>query len=304
MTRRLWGLAAYFNPAGSPRRLDNFRAFRRDLQVPLVAVELAYGDGFELGADDADIMIRLRGGDVLWQKERLLNIALGALPAGCEAVAWLDADIRFSRPDWARLALAGLEKTPVLQPFRDVFDLAPGTSVDGPARASRQSLAFRVAEGALAPEQIAAARLLNDYRCAAGLAWAARREIMDRHGFYDACIVGGGDRAMACAAYGSTPGLEAAHHLNSRQMAHYLAWARPFSAAVGGQVGHVDGAVISSGHGSLQGRAYGERHAGLARFGFDPAVDIALDGQGCWRWNSPRPELHEYVRGYFRQRGD
>ena len=120
--RRLWGVAAVFNPTGSSRRLANYRAFRRELQVPLVTVELAYGPDFELGTDDADIMLRLRGRDVLWQKERLLNLALRALPVECDSVAWLDADIVFERPDWPELALAELEHSTLVQPFRDVRD--------------------------------------------------------------------------------------------------------------------------------------------------------------------------------------
>lgn len=41
------------------------------LNVPLIAVELAYGPDFELEDPDADILIRRRGRDVMGQKERL-----------------------------------------------------------------------------------------------------------------------------------------------------------------------------------------------------------------------------------------
>lgn len=303
---RLWGLTAYFNPTGSVRRRENYYTFRRNLGVPLVAVELGYGPEFELGQDAADIVIRLRGRDVLWQKERLLNLALRALPADCHAVAWLDADIVFDRPDWPELTLQGLLRYPLVQPFRDVFD--PGGAPSGIARpqapASRHSLAYRVAAGALAPELIATAKLATEWRCAAGLAWAARREILDRHGIYDAAIIGGGDRAIACAAYGAWQGLEKLHCMNDRQLNHYLGWAQPFFATVRGRVGYVEGGISPLGHGSFSARRYGGRHAGLAPFDFDPFVDIAVDEQGCWRWNSDRPALHDYVRTYFERRED
>ena len=72
--------------------------------MPLVAVELSYGAHFELQEPDADILIQLRGGALLWQKDRLLNLALQALPDDCRKVAWLDCDIFFGSSDWAELA--------------------------------------------------------------------------------------------------------------------------------------------------------------------------------------------------------
>ncbi len=302
--RRLWGVTAFFNPTGSPRRRENYLAFRRKLQVPLVTVELAYGPGFELAAEDADIMLRLQGRAVLWQKERLLNLALGALPPDCDTVAWLDADIIFERPDWPELALAALSSATLIQPFRDVRDDPQNLQGRAAAIPARQSLAYRVTTGALSPAGIATGRLANEWRCAAGLAWVAPREVLERHGLYDAGIVGGGDRAIACAAYGAWQGLERTHRMNAAQEAHYLRWALPFFASVGGRVGYAEGAVSTLPHGSFTQRAYGERHAGLAAFGFDPESDIAVDEQGCWRWSSDRPELHEYVRGYFTRRDD
>ena len=83
----VWAITCYFNPVGYRSRLANYRVFRRHLSVPLVTVELAYDAEFHLDRDDAEIMIQVRGGDVLWQKERLLNIALAALPRACRTVA-------------------------------------------------------------------------------------------------------------------------------------------------------------------------------------------------------------------------
>jgi hypothetical protein len=49
-------------------------------------------------------------------------------------------------------------------------------------------------------------------------------------------------------------------------------------------------------------RGYRSRFEGLAPFGFDPYTDIVLDSRGCWRWNSAKPDLHQYVRRYLEQR--
>lgn len=47
-------------------------------------------------------MLRVRGDErhVLWQKERLLNLAIDSLPADVDAVAWLDADLIWFNHGW------------------------------------------------------------------------------------------------------------------------------------------------------------------------------------------------------------
>jgi hypothetical protein len=90
----MWAITSYFNPAQYRRRLVNYRIFRERLGVPLVAVELSFGSPFELSQDDADVVVQLQDGDVMWQKERLLNIALTHVPDTCEHIAWLDADVQ------------------------------------------------------------------------------------------------------------------------------------------------------------------------------------------------------------------
>ena len=92
----LWEITSFFNPAGYKSRLTNYRLFRARLNVPLAAVELSFTGKFELQDTDAEILIQISGGDVMWQKERLLNIALGVLPTECDIVAWLDCDVIFS----------------------------------------------------------------------------------------------------------------------------------------------------------------------------------------------------------------
>ena len=77
---RLWAVTSYFNPAGYHRKLPNYRTFRKQLAVPLLAVELSHSDKFELEPNDADVLVQLNGGNVMWQKERLLNVGISHLP--------------------------------------------------------------------------------------------------------------------------------------------------------------------------------------------------------------------------------
>ncbi len=112
-----WAITAYFDPLDCGNRLETYREFRRNLRVPLVAVELSFDDRFDLGPGDADILIQVRGDDVLWQKERMLNIGLRALPDRCDAVAWLDCDSVFVREDWVAASRRQLENFALVQPF-------------------------------------------------------------------------------------------------------------------------------------------------------------------------------------------
>jgi len=199
-----WAITSYFNPVRYRRRLANFRVFRKHLNVPLVAVELAYSDGFELQVGDADILLQLRGGAVLWQKERLLNLALQALPKSCRKVAWVDCDIIFRSPDWAESADRLLDRVTMIQLFKHVHQLPPDWD---PASAmpelefSRPSGAYVVLSGVPAAECLGKTFVSRQGTAAPGFAWATRRDLLDRHGFYDGCIVGSGDRAIICAVH-------------------------------------------------------------------------------------------------------
>ena len=300
----LWALTGFFNPAGYRRRLTNYRLFRERLTVPLVAVELAYGPHFELTDADAEILIQLRGGDVLWQKERLLNIALGALPKTCRKVVWVDCDIVFDADDWAARVSHMLDRFAFVQTFSHAHylprDWQPGELRTTPPEFTRPSIASAIASGLAASTCLAVDKERKYGKYAQGLSWAAHRELMDHFQFYDSCIIGGGDRAMVCAGYDCFDYI--LRHMNERERARYRAWAEPFHNAIGGATGFVDGIVYHLWHGEIRDRHYRERQKFLAPFNFDPFEDIVIGDNGCWRWNTNKPEMHAYVKGYFASR--
>ncbi len=205
----LWAITSYFNPAGYRRRLMNFLEFRRRLTVPLLAVELAYGERFELADDDADLLVRLRGRDVLWQKERLLNIALGRLPDECTVVASLDCDLIFDRDDWGAAACALLERFSVVQLFSRLHhlrrDWVPGHELGEGVDFTQESSASAIGRGSDPPTVLAPTSERRLDVTVNGFGWAHRREVLARHGFYDACIVGGGATPPSSAPRSGPP---------------------------------------------------------------------------------------------------
>ena len=302
---KLWAMTCYFNPVGYERRLQNYLTFRRHLTVPLVTVELAYHDDFDLQPDAADILIRLRGTDVLWQKERLLNLALAKLPEHCDRVAWLDCDVVFEHDDWAERASRALERVPLLQPFQRVYE----PSAHGPGQPTRlprdaqlgYSLAYLLSQGLVTPE-ILQGNMRIRHRSNSGLAWVARRELLDRDGFYDACVMGSGNRAMLCGALGTPANAISYLAMTADWAEHYDAWANRHFDTVRGAIGCTEGAIIHLWHGDLKHRRYQERHHEFSAYDYNPATDIAVDKSGCWRWSSQKPEMHAYVADYFRSR--
>ena len=299
---RLWAITSYFNPAGYRRRFANYRAFRAGLGVPLATIELSFDGNFQLQAGDADVLVQIRGRDVMWQKERLLNHLLPLLPDACREVVALDCDLVFPRSDWAAQVSAALCGAALVQPFRHVRHLPADAGPDHvgePGGLVEEALASAIAAGQSAHEVLGRAGKRSDGGPTPGFAWAAPRDLLERHGFYDVCIVGGGDRALASAAFGGWEHAMERQFLNQRQRERYLAWAEAFHREVRGSVTCLEGDLFHLWHGTIADRRTRQRHQGLGVFAFDPGRDLALAESGCWQWASDKPELHAYVRDYF-----
>ena len=201
----LWVISSYFNPAGYRRRLQNYRVFRQHLAAPLVTVELSFDGHFQLGPDDADILVQIQGRDIMWQKERLLNVALRSVPPACGKVAWIDCDVIFFRDDWVALASVALDEAVLVHLFQERWDthrdVRVGDLRGNPESAAPSMVYNMVAKGVTAEQLLVSARHQRGI-ASNGLAWASRRDLLEAHGLYDACILGSGDRAILCAALG------------------------------------------------------------------------------------------------------
>ncbi len=302
----LWAVTAYFNPLHYRRRRENFHVFRRGLGVPLLAVELSFDGSFELDDGDADIIVRLTGGDIMWQKERLLNLGIRQLPADCSKVACLDCDILFGNADWGTQTAELLEHSPMVQPFSRANyldrDWLSGMNQRAATTFALPSVAFDVANGASLDAIMAPPGAHGRSNVLLGFAWAFRRELIERHGLYAACIAGGGDTALVCAAWGIPEAVVLRHAMNEHQAHCYRDWAQPFHAAVQGRIGCLEGDVFHLWHGKLEDRQALERHRIVRQLEFDPLHDITSDAGGGWRWNSDKPHLHAYLRQYFSAR--
>jgi hypothetical protein len=137
-----------------------------------------------------------------------------------------------------------------------------------------------------------------------GLAWAANRAVLEDHGFYDASIVGSGDRLIVSAMYGRFEDSTKLFLFKGTRQQHYLRWAVPFHKSVAERFSHLSGTIYHLKHGKLKNRRYLDRHEQLAGLGFDPDSDIRIGANGAWQWARPRPDLEEFLRNYFVSRDE
>lgn len=293
----MWAITSYYNPVGYKRRLSNYRIFRANLKVPLVTVELSFDGRFELTRDDADILIHLSGGALLWQKERLLNVAIKSVPQDVRTIVWLDCDVVFERSDWMDEADQKLRKAKIVQLYSDLIDLGPeGLKPSGKLRELPPSGHGIVSLGLKRQN----APTDNDARASLpGLAWAARRDVLEQHGFYDAMIIGSGDTSMFHAMHGQFAHEVERRLFNKNREKHYLMWARSFHETVAGNVDCVAGRIYHLYHGKFIHRKYRTRHNLMANFDFDPNLDLRIGENGAWQWARPRPDLEELLRTFF-----
>ena len=297
----LWIVTSYFDPVGYHSRRRNYDAF----QAPIVAgglhcltIECAFGDdAFTLTPSPG--VVRVRSKHVMWQKERLLNLAIRALPTECTKVAWVDCDTLFTNPAWAVATSRLLESVSVVQPYETALRLPRAWTAGGDHADAMPGFAATQAND---PESLRSGHYRRHGET--GLAWAARRSALEPDGLYDACIIGGGDHVMAHAMCGDWDSvcIDRLIGLAAPQADHLRQWGERFSRRVRRTVGHVPGAAVHLWHGERADRRYSSRHKELAAFGFDPQRDLRAGASGCWEWASAKPQMHAWAAEYFAER--
>jgi hypothetical protein len=308
----VWALTTYYNPGGYRRRLLNYREFKKRLDIPVLTVELSTTGSYELRETDAEILIRIPANSILWQKERLLNVGVEKLPDEARFVAWLDCDIIFDDRAWFKKVPSVLETALIAQCFSDLVDLPQDVlpeELEVMPQPNGHSVACLMSSGQWSLEEFRPRTTMGVRQGAFGLAWVGRREAVQSLGFYDAMILGSGDRALTCAAYGRFDDAIFTINLSYERAEHYLNWGKPFYDRIQGRVGVIAGRLFHLWHGDLKDRRYLQRHQDLARMNFSPSSDIRINEHGAWEWtnSSPKgardkPEMRAYVSEYFSSR--
>lgn len=249
---------------------------------------------FEVTMAENPWHLQLRTDQVLWHKERLINLGkqrLIQLAPDAEYIGWFDADITFTNPDWVGETVHKLMHHPVVQPFAEAINLDANEQFMWNCPSSFR--AFIEERGFHQDPPVPLAYL---YKGHPGLAWAATREALDTlGGVYDQCVAGSGDTVMANCLKGGwdtyLPGAPSEGMVRSMK-----AWAAGCDRFVKANVGYVRGACLHHWHGRSEARGYEKRWSILSFHRFDPHEDLAVDSQGLYKWVGNKPRLEDDIR--------
>lgn len=305
MIHKICAITSYFNPEKSKRRFENYKAFVNDLNLFLITIELSTDEPyFELTEADADIYVPLVNSAVLWHKESLLNIALKYIPDHIEYVVWLDCDIIFENKHWASDLPFYLEKFNLVQLFSSLYDLRKDDSQLNKNELSLTgySIAYLNSTNTIYQSSLNPKSTVDMRSTLFGLAWGAKKSVLTTHGFYDAMIVGSGDRSMYCAAIGEYTIIKDSLRLNEKRFNHFLNWAIPFHESIRGKIGYLEGNLFHLWHGEINNRKYLERHIEFSELSFDPFSDIYKTPNGTWNWSNNTENYQVFLKNYFSQR--
>jgi hypothetical protein len=294
-------ITTYFNPCRYRTRRANYDVFMEGMRasgVPCITVECAFpGQEFEL--PDSIGVIKIRAESLLWQKERLLNLAASWLPPECKYVAWLDCDILFDNPEWGDDLVAVLKQHKVAQLFETCVRLGPDGKPD------YEPIAHSFAAVTTADQTHLRHGTRYDLHGHTGYGWAMRREIFDEVGLYEAAVSGSADHFMAHAIYGHYGFcVENALKHDPRQIIHLKDWGDRFHALVDGSLGVVRGNIRHLWHGDTVNRRYFLRMHEITDLGFNPHTDLSSPPGKPLEWapGMKKQGLRDYFINYFAMR--
>lgn len=308
MAQDIWVISCYSNPLGYATRRDNFSRFAEGLaaqQAQLLVVEMAEPDGrFELDEKSYNC-VRVRGDGFIWQKERMLNIALNHLPAECRKVVWADGDIIFEEQDWLAMTSAALDESVVVQPFERSARLPYGQLKYVGESQENSGVTESFASCYKRDPSLSRTAVYRNHGHT-GYVWAAQRDFLDECGLYDKCITGSNDHLMAHVFAGALsspciPAMIGSDHAFARDFAR---WAEKANDSCQGRLGFVPGMLSHLWHGSLANRRYYARNQEVKEMDFDPDRDLKLDANGLWCWTDSAEHLRGWSEAYFKSRNE
>lgn len=265
----LTAIVPYFNFRHNPQlRINLFRVIRQLARekVPYLIAELALkSDPFEIRLAH----IQARTSSILWQKERLINLAF----ARCKTpfVAWIDGDVLLP-PGWASRTVSLLENGGVCQLFDKMIHL------------DRNGQPTQLFEGAASFHS----RNPDSLQGSPGGAWAAPTAIIQSIGIYDRAGCPSNDLLWFYAVIRNPKQPEC---LGECAFEHYESWKRRVSDQIS-HITYIEQTAHHLFHGACQHRNYQNRDQIPRKHQFDPMQDLRLNEFGAYEWNSEKPKFH------------
>lgn len=250
-------ICCYFNFANCNTIKNNYIKFRKYFPYPITTVELAL-ETQDFFIQDS-IKIRACANNILWQKERCLNIAIDTLPDSAKYIAWVDTDIIFHNPQFLKDTLSALEQFPVVQ----MFEKCTETPTVNPVH-NNISIGKKIVQN------------IDIKYPAIGFCWAFHKDILIDNKLYDWDPVGNSDVLQLLVWLGLW-NHRSIIDLNYPYRKEFLLWAWNSYANVQGNIGYVPGIIEHLYHGHINNRKYLSRNRLLIQNNFIPSKDLKID---------------------------
>lgn len=309
----LYVIAVVSNPIRFKSRYNLYKQFEKHVNdtpnTKLITVEMAFGDRpFEITDRDNQDHVQLRGVDEVWHKENLINIGvqyISQIYPDWEYVAWVDADIHFTRPDWAVETIHQLQHYELVQMWSTCIDMGPQFEIVQ----THKSFMYQYHENNFNPPIADGQGGYYGVNKKAfwhpGYAWAATRKFFNSvGGLIDAgmgAVLGSGDHHMALAVIGEVwRSMPSTIHENYRK--YMRIWQERSDDGIKRDVGYVDTFITHYWHGKKADRKYQERWQIISKNKFNPELDLKKDAFGMYQLTDRNIRLRDEIRRYFRHR--
>ena len=294
---KLFAVSVVFNPANWQSRIRLYKDFAPYLEycgVKLFTVEIALQDRpFEVTTSYNPWNLQLRSNHILWHKERALNLgyqALKKLVPNIKNVAFLDADVKFTNPNWAKDTVLSLDHYDVVQTFSQCMYLGPDHEMLWTTISRFQGWLNK------GYHQIPPKPLTQIATGHPGLAWAFRTDTLDKlGGLFETSITGSGDTHMANGLMGdiifnAKPGMSEGFKKS------LLDWQAKADQYVKWNIGAVKGSCLHYWHGRGDERGYAKRWDITCFHKYDPATDIKTGENGLFEYTGNKKNLEFDLR--------
>lgn len=274
-------ICSYFNFNDSTKIKTNYIKFRKNFPYKITTVELALPNQ-DFFIEDS-IKIRANENNILWQKERCLNIAIENLSANVDSLAWVDTDIVFSNNNLLKDTYTALENYKAVQLFDSCFE-NPNVNIN----INNISLGKKIVHN------------LNVTFPVVGFAWAFRRDVLVEDKLYDMDPVGNSEILQSLAWRGKW-NHSTIMRLGPEYRKEFLLWAWSSYEKVQGNIGYVPGAIEHLYHGNDYYRKYHSRNQILLDNNFIPSKDLKLSTNQLYSIPDKHNILLE-IKKYFQTR--
>lgn len=281
-------ITSHFNPANWTSTRDNYRRFLHEMtwwRVPVFSAEIAF-DGQAWASDLSWLKIRGTVNNIMWQKERLLNLIVERLPAQFTKIAWIDADMLYLDRFWVEKTIKALETHTLVQIWNKWHCTGPDGNIVETLNTVGENGKEYISRRAWSP----------------GGAWAGHRRVFP---LYDRHVVGSGDNSCFEGWTGiyNTSQSHCELQYTEKMREDLYEWSADAYSKVKGDIGTVPFDAVHLFHGSRKDRAYRERWKPMIECDFDPKKHVTIDHNGLLAWTSETPpEIVTHLKSYFSSR--